>query len=349
MTGPATPRPAQPPHHHPRADVRTVRAAALDCGTNTVRLLVADVTVDADGTPAGLTELTRQMVITRLGQGVDRTGELDPAALARTLAAVRGYAATCRELGVPTQNIRFVATSATRDARNREDFAQGVRRELGVAPEVASGDEEAALSFAGAASVLGAEHPAPVLVVDIGGGSTELVLGTPGRGVEALFSADVGSVRMTERHLHSDPPTAAEVAAARADVRAALDRAARVVPIGQARAVIGLAGSVTTLTAHALGLDSYDRARVDGAVLGLTEFRASCAAMIRAPRAERAAMGFLHPGRVDVIAAGAVVWDEVLRRVSEATAAAGHPVTTATTSEHDILDGIVLAAAAGHP
>lgn len=322
-----------------------MRAAALDCGTNSVRLLVADVALDAAGHPGRVIELTREMAITRLGQGVDRTGELDPVALARTMDAVRGYAATCAELGVPTEAIRFVATSATRDARNRADFEQGVRAALGVTPEVISGQEEAALSFAGAASVLRPHQGAPVLVVDIGGGSSEFVLGTPARGVLALHSADVGSVRLTERHLHADPPTEAQVAAARADVRAALDEVAAVVPLGQARAVIGLAGSVTTLTAHALGLPAYDREAVDGTVLTLEQSHASCAAMIRAPRAQREAMGFLHPGRVDVIAAGAIVWDEVLARVAAETAAAGHRVTQATTSEHDILDGIVLAAA----
>lgn len=344
MTDSAVPRPtpAAPPAH-PAA--RTVRAAALDCGTNSVRLLVADVALDAAGRAVGETELAREMVITRLGQGVDRTGELDPAALARTLDAVRGYAERCRELGVPTGAIRFVATSATRDARNRADFEEGVRAAIGVTPEVISGEEEAALSFAGAAGVLDPDGPAPVLIVDIGGGSTELVLGTPGRGVSALFSADVGSVRMTERHLHSDPPTGAEEAAARADVRAALDEAAAAVPLGRARAVIGLAGTVTTLTAHALDLPAYDRSRVDGTVLTLAQTREGCAAMIAAPREERAAMGFLHPGRVDVIAGGAIVWDEVLRRVAAETEAAGHPVTAVTTSEHDILDGIVRSAA----
>ena len=309
------------------------RVAAIDCGTNSIRLLVADV--DAAG---NLTELDRRMEVVRLGQGVDRTGELAPEALERTLAATRGYAAVIEAEGV--QKVRFVATSATRDARNRDDFFDGVRAALGVEVEVISGDEEAQLSFRGATGAVAESHAGPFLVVDLGGGSTELVLGTAS--VDASVSMDVGSVRMTERHLHSDPPSAAEIEAARADVRAHLDDAARVVPLGKAVTLVGLAGSITTVTAHALGLAEYRRDLVNQAELPVATVLDSCAELLAAPRAERVAMGFLHPGRVDVIAAGALVWSEVVTRVAADVASAGGTLRTVVTSEHDILDGIAL-------
>lgn len=313
----------------------TTRVAAIDCGTNSIRLLVADVH------EGGLTELDRRMEVVRLGQGVDRTGELAPEALERTLAATREYAAVIEMLGV--ERVRFVATSATRDVRNRDAFAAGVRDALGVEPEVVSGDEEAELSFRGSTGVVGAAHPGPFLVVDLGGGSTELVLGT--RTVDAAYSMDVGSVRMTERHLRSDPPTSAEVAEARADVRSALDVAAGVVPLGKAVTLVGLAGSITTVTAHALGLGRYERSRIDGSVLPADAVLASCDALLAATREERAALGFMHPGRVDVIGAGALVWSEVIRRVQSEATAAGGSLTRVVTSEHDILDGIALSIA----
>lgn len=317
--------------------MRMTRVAAVDCGTNSIRLLVADV----DPATGTLKDLDRRMEIVRLGQGVDRTGELAPEALERTFAAARRYAERIGELGA--ERVRFVATSATRDARNREDFVAGVREILGVEPEVVSGVEEAELSFRGATSVLGGAHPGPFLVVDIGGGSTELVLGE--RTVRAARSMDVGCVRMTERHLAEDPPTAEQVAAAAADVRAALDAAAQEVPLGTARTLVGLAGSVTTVTAHALGLGTYEPARIDGAVLGVEEVLAACASLTSMSRAERAGLGFMHPGRVDVIGAGALVWSLVVERVHAEVAAAGGSLETVVTSEHDILDGIALSAA----
>lgn len=312
------------------------RVAAIDCGTNSIRLLVADV--DAAG---NLTELDRRMEVVRLGQGVDRTGELAPEALERTLAATRQYAAAIEAAGV--QRVRFVATSATRDARNRDEFFDGVRAALGVDVEVITGAEEAQLSFRGATGAVAEAHAGPFLVVDLGGGSTELVLGTGS--VDASVSMDVGSVRMTERHLHSDPPSAAQIAAARADVRAHLDDAARAVPLAKTATLVGLAGSITTVTAHALGLTEYRRERVNQAELPVQAVLDSCAALVEAPRAERAAMGFLHPGRVDVIAAGALVWSEVIIRVAADVAAAGGSLTSVVTSEHDILDGIALSMA----
>jgi exopolyphosphatase/guanosine-5'-triphosphate,3'-diphosphate pyrophosphatase len=313
------------------------RVAAIDCGTNSIRLLVADV----DSTTGVLTELDRRMEVVRLGQGVDRTGRLAPEALARTLDQAAEYAAVIEELGAT--RTRFVATSATRDAENRGEFVEGVLARLGVEPEVVSGNEEAELSFRGATGVVAAHHEGPFVVVDLGGGSTELVLGTDAP--EAAWSMDVGCVRLTERHLRSDPPTAEEIAAARADVRAALDVATQTVPLGKAATLVGLAGSVTTVTAHALGLERYDRDRIDGAVLSVEQTLDACEDLLGRTRAEREALGFMHPGRIDVIGAGALVWSEVVRRVRDDVAAAGGELTSVVTSEHDILDGIALSIA----
>lgn len=312
------------------------RVAGIDCGTNSIRLLVADV--DDQGR---LTDLDRRMEVVRLGQGVDRTGRIAPDALERTLDAARRYAAICEELGA--ERIRFVATSATRDAENRADFVAGVRDALGVEPEVIDGNQEAALSFRGATSVLAGKHPGPFLVVDIGGGSTEVVLGTTS--VVASHSMDIGCVRLTERHLHSDPPTPEEVAAASADVVAALDAAARDVPFGRAATLVGLAGSVTTVTAHVLDLDEYDPREIDGAVLNVDKVLAASRELLTMSRAKRARLPFMHPGRVDVIGAGALVWSDVVSRVRADVGAAGGRLRTVVVSEHDILDGITLSAA----
>lgn len=314
------------------------RVAGIDCGTNSIRLLVADV--DDAGT---LTEIDRRMEVVRLGQGVDRTGRIAPEALERTLAAVREYAAICAELGA--ERIRFVATSASRDAENRAEFVDGVRAAIGVEPEVVGGEEEARLSFRGATSVLAGRHPGPFLVVDIGGGSTELVLGATS--VVAAASMDVGSVRLTERHLHDDPPTPEQVAAASRYVVAALDAAARVVPLGRAATLVGLAGSVTSVTAHALDLDTYDRRAIDGSLLPVDTVLRSCGELATMSRAKRARLPFLHPGRVDVIGAGALIWSDVVSRVRAEVGAAGGRLRHVVTSEHDLLDGIALSAA-GH-
>jgi len=312
------------------------RVAAIDCGTNSIRLLVADV-----GEPGStLTDLTRQMRVVRLGQGVDRTGEFAADALERTFKALDDYAATCRLLRV--ERTRFVATSATRDARNRDAFLEGVTARIGVTPEVISGQEEAALSFSGVTSSI-SHAPAPYLVVDLGGGSTELALGD--RELAAAYSMDVGCVRLTERHLVSDPPTAAEQAATVADVRAALALATATVPIAETRTLIGVAGSITSVTAHALGLTHYDPLKIHGATLPTQRIIDSCNALIAATYAERAAMPFMHPGRIEAIGAGALVWREVVTAVAEAVAASGGLLETVTTSEHDILDGIALSLA----
>ncbi|WP_084128970.1 Ppx/GppA phosphatase family protein [Demequina sp. NBRC 110055] len=312
------------------------RVAAIDCGTNSIRLLIADVAADGQS----LTDVVRLMRVVRLGQGVDRTGQFAPEALERTLAATDEYAALCREHQV--EAIRFVATSATRDASNRDEFISGVRERLGVEPEVVSGNEEAELSFRGAVSVVDPALVPPYLVVDLGGGSTEMVLGE--RAPKAAHSMDVGCVRMTERHLLSDPPSATEVSGAVADVHAALDAALADVPLAQTRTLVGLAGTITTVTAQALGLDEYDRDKINGARLPVAEVLAACDVLLAASREERAAMPFMHPGRVDVIGAGALVWREVVARVRDEVAAAGGALEEVVTSEHDILDGIAFSA-----
>ena len=325
------------------------RVAAIDCGTNTIRLLIAEADRDDFGRPR-LEVLRRRNEIVRLGQGVDRTGLLDPEALERTLAAVASYAADCTELGVaPGGDVRrFVATSATRDARNREDFVAGVRRLLGIDPEVVSGQEEARLSFTG--SLLGAGEdegtpesgecaPAPRLVVDLGGGSTELVLGVDEP--SAAISLDTGSVRITERFLAGGVTPEAETAA-RAEVRGLLDEAERVVDLSAPGRLVGLAGTITTVTAHALDLQSFDPQALNGAELSPQAVLASCEAIIHSTPEQRASWGYLAPGRRDVIAAGALVWSEVVTRVMERTTAAGRPLKRVTTSLYDILDGIAL-------
>ncbi len=308
------------------------RVAAIDCGTNSIRLLIADV----DPATRTLVDVDRRMEVVRLGQDVDRTGELAPEALARTLAAAKVYAQECETAGVTA--IRFVATSATRDARNRDDFVRGVQEALGVEPEVVPGSEEAALSFTGAIGDFTATQPAPFLVVDLGGGSTEVVLGHSS--VEAALSVDVGCVRMTERHLHSDPPTATELAAASSDIDAAFDRAAAVVPLEQTRTMVGVAGTVTTVAAHALKLDVYDPKALHGSRLTVEEVLAACDDLIAMPREQRAALPFMHPGRIDVIGAGALIWRRLIRRVADASG-----ITHVMASEKDILDGIALSLA----
>ena len=325
------------------------RVAAIDCGTNTIRLLIAEAHRDSSGCPR-LEVLRRRNEIVRLGQGVDRTGLLDPEALERTLAAVASYAADCTELGVaPGSDVRrLVATSATRDARNREDFVAGVSRLLGIEPEVVSGQEEARLSFTG--SLLGAgedegtpgpgEYGAsPRLVIDLGGGSTELVLGVDEPC--AAISLDTGSVRITERFLAGGVTPDSE-AAARAEVRGLLDEAERVVDLSAPGRLVGLAGTITTVTAHALDLQAFDPQALNGAELSPQAVLASCEAIIHSTPEQRASWGYLAPGRRDVIAAGALVWSEVVTRVVERTAAAGRPLQRVTTSLYDILDGIAL-------
>ncbi|MBG6054803.1 exopolyphosphatase/guanosine-5'-triphosphate,3'-diphosphate pyrophosphatase [Salinibacterium sp. CAN_S4] len=309
------------------------RVAAFDCGTNSIRLLIADL--DGRG---GLSDVVRTLQLVRLGEGVDRTGRFGAEALVRTLTAVRDYAELCREHEV--ERIRFVATSATRDAANRAEFTDTVEAILGVPAEVIAGTEEAELSFRGALTSLDAADGAQHLVVDLGGGSTELVLGR--NMPTSAYSMDIGCVRLTERHGHSDPALLAELASIRRDVDSALDIAGQTVDLSQPTEVVGVAGTVTTVTALALGLDRYDPVAINGSRLPLGAVLDACDTLSRMPRAERAALPFMHPGRVDVIVAGAVIWSAVLQRVADATAAAGRPLEFVTTSEHDILDGVAL-------
>ena len=313
-------------------------AAGIDCGTNSIRLLVADVAADGS-----LVDFTREMQIVRLGQGVDATGRLAPEAIERTRVALAGYRATIDRLGATS--VRMVATSATRDASNRSDFVDMVRATLGADPEVISGLEEASLSFRGGAAGLGTRADRPeldapdtdLLVIDLGGGSTELVRGRVGDpdSVRA-YSMDVGCVRMTERHLVSDPPTAAQIAAVEHDVAAALDLAAAAVDLTGADAVVGVAGTVTTVAAIALDLPRYDPDVLDGAAISAPEVDAVATELLAMTREQRAAVPSMHPGRVDVIGAGALV----LRCIMQRTGAAG-----LIASEHDILDGITVSAA----
>jgi exopolyphosphatase/guanosine-5'-triphosphate,3'-diphosphate pyrophosphatase len=350
----------------------TRRVAAVDCGTNSLRLLLADV----DPASAELTDVTRRMEIVRLGQGVDKTGRLAPEALTRTIAVLRDYAGIIASSGA--QAVRMVATSATRDADNAAEFVRLVKEVLGVAPEVLTGAEEAMLSFTGATAELATEGDGgPFLVADIGGGSTEFVLGAllargddppqtppapggtlpprpPLGGIHPprppwggtsppgprlggalkpprAISVDVGCVRMTERHLHGDPPTGQEVAAAIADIDAALDTVAATVPVRQARTLIGLAGSVTTVAAIAMGLPAYDAALIHHARVSAADVHAVTRGLLAQTRTARAAIGVMHPGRVDVIGGGALVLDRLMERFG---------FGEVLVSEHDILDGM---------
>ena len=291
--------------------------AAIDCGTNTIKLMVADL-------PDGAV-LERETRIVGLGQDVDRTGRLADEALARTFAAIDEYAAAIGRH--PVERIRFCATSASRDAANAVVFAAGVRERLGVDLEVVAGHEEARLAFDGAVRNLREEPATPVLVIDIGGGSTELILGDTVPTAE--HSMDIGSVRMHERYLPSDPPTAAEVESAIRDIDAHIDAAG--IAVETAATVVGVAGTITTVAAAVLDLPAYDREAIDQAVLPAADVHAATARLLGMTVADRLALPFMHPGRADVIGAGALVLDRVLRRTR-----AGSLLV----SESDILDGI---------
>lgn len=293
--------------------------AAIDCGTNSIRLLVAE----PDG--SGLRELVRELRMVRLGQGVDATREFHPDALARTFAACEEYAVLLDEHHVDRGRVRFVATSAARDARNAEDFFTGVRDRLGVQPQIISGAEEAVLSFAGATS--GVDVAGPTLVVDIGGGSTELVLGEGSRLIAAT-SLDIGSVRIRERFLHSDPPTAEEVVAALTVIEDQLNRSG--IPFARAAGWIGVAGTMTTLAGLDLQLPAYDRSRVHGHGIDLMALLDLAGRLVDTPIAEIRELPSMHPGRADVISAGCLIAAAIARRVT----------VPLVVSETDILDGV---------
>jgi exopolyphosphatase/guanosine-5'-triphosphate,3'-diphosphate pyrophosphatase len=301
-------------------EVPTMRVAAIDCGTNSIRLLIADI----DGN--NFREITRQMEVVRLGQGVDKTGAFHPDAIARTLAAVDLYAAEIAKRGV--EKIRFCATSATRDATNRALFIDGVKARLGIEPEVIAGEVEAALSFQGATKDFD-KSEGPFLVIDIGGGSTEFVFGTDV--VEAARSMNIGCVRMSERHFTGDQPDPGQIASAIEDIDEAIRQAAKSVPITSAKTVIMVAGTATTVAAAALDLPAYDRYAIHLARITSERAHQISTDLLRETREQRAAHGYMHPGRVDVIGAGSLVLD----RIMQATGASEF-----VASESDILDGM---------
>jgi len=308
----------------------THRVAAIDCGTNSIRLLIAEISADDQR----LTDITRRMEIVRLGEGVDKTGRLSEAALDRTIGALREYVDLI--VAARPSGVRMVATSATRDAENSQEFTDRVMEVLGVAPELISGDEEAWLSFTGATkevagTPLASEAaPPPYLVTDIGGGSTEFILGDPD-GITGALSVNIGCVRLTERHLHGDPPTPLQITATTKNIDATLDRVAAAIPVGQASTLVGLAGSVTTVAGIALGLDGYDSARIHHSRIPAERVHEIASQLLAMEKAERAAIPVMHPGRVDVIGAGALILDRIMARFGFAEV---------LVSEHDILDGI---------
>lgn len=297
-----------------------MRVAAIDCGTNSIRLLIADIEGD------NFREVLRTMEIVRLGQGVDETSQFHPDAIARTLAAVDKFAAEIAKRGV--QKIRFCATSATRDATNRHLFVDGVRERLGIEPEVISGEEEASLSFTGAIQDF-SPSDGPFLVVDIGGGSTEFVFGTTH--VEFAKSVNIGCVRMTERHFTNDPIQTNDIEKARSDIQAAIAIAAALVPITQAKTLIAVAGTATTVAAAALNLPEYDRYAIHLARITAAQAHEASEMFLTQNREQRLALGYMHPGRVDVIPAGSLVLSEIMKATGASEFVA---------SESDILDGI---------
>jgi len=304
---------------------QSMRVAAIDCGTNSIRLLIADVESNK------LREVVRDMEIVRLGQGVDQTGEFHPDAIKRTLAAVDKFAAEIARRGV--QKIRFCATSATRDATNRALFIDGVRERLGIEVEVITGAEEAELSFIGAIQELNPSS-GPFLVVDIGGGSTEFVFGN--NKVESAKSVNIGCVRMSERHFKDDPPTDNQIELARADIQQAIAIAGAKVPITQAKTLVAVAGTATTVAAAALELDIYDRHSIHLSRISATKVHEVSEMFKNKDRNQRLKLGYMHPGRVDVITAGSLVLSEVMKATRAVEFIA---------SETDILDGIALSIA----
>ncbi|WP_288292451.1 Ppx/GppA phosphatase family protein [uncultured Varibaculum sp.] len=324
--------------------------AGIDCGTNSIRLIIADR--QASGEP--LNVRTREMRIVRLGEGIDKTGQFAPAALERCFAAVDEYAQIISKYGA--DKIRFVATSASRDAGNRDEFFTGIKERLGVTPEVISGEEEATLSFSGATSSFRDEDE-PVLVVDIGGGSTEFVLGQRGRVIDAI-STNMGSVRIFERYL---APVVADAKSgdgsldprqtpgiAKALIKAAnaidqlIDEADKKLGLDRARTLIGVAGTVTTITAHALGLNDYEPEKIHGSRITPAQMLRSCNWMMNQPVSARAALGYMPTGRADVIGAGALVWSRIIERINGEIEVDGSGLKEILTSETDILDGIAL-------
>ena len=302
------------------------RVAAIDCGTNSIRLLIAE-----SKPGGGLVELDRRTEIVRLGQGVDATGEFHPEALRRTFAATESYAKIIQDAGVPADKIRFVATSASRDARNRDEYFEGVHRRLGVLPDVISGDTEAGLSFTGALTGVQPEGD-PVLVMDIGGGSTEFILGSSDGAMNSAISLDIGSVRLTERFLRKNPPVEDDLARAAAHIDGMLDDSG--IDFGSVGTWIGVGGTVTTLAGVYLELKHYDREQVHWSGIPIQDVGALLRRLSSLDVEEIRALPSMHPGRADVITGGALVAARVAERLS---------VPDLIVSETDILDGIALA------
>ena len=308
-----------------------MRVAAFDCGTNSLRLLIADVA--ADGT---LTDLRRETRIVRLGQGVDATGEFAPEALERTFAVAKEFAEVAADY--QPEKLRFVATSASRDVKNRDEFFAGIFSILGVVPDVIAGEEEARLSFLGATARL-EDADGPYVVMDLGGGSTELVLGHDD--VQAAVSMDIGSVRLTERHMPVETPSEDQIQAALTDIDGQLDQAAKIVDFSVPRTFIGVAGTVTTITAGILGLESYQRERIHGAHISVADVADESRRLLAMDRQTRTDLPYMHPGRGDVIGAGSLLFARIVARFDQAVTAAGGSLDIRI-SETDILDGTAL-------
>ena len=308
-----------------------MRVAAFDCGTNSLRLLIADVA--ADGT---LTDLRRETRVVRLGQGVDATGEFAPEALERTFAVAKEFAEVAADY--QPEKLRFVATSASRDVKNRDEFFAGIFSILGVVPDVIAGEEEARLSFLGATARL-EDADGPYVVMDLGGGSTELVLGHDD--VQAAVSMDIGSVRLTERHMPVETPSEDQIQAALTDIDGQLDQAAKIVDFSVPRTFIGVAGTVTTITAGILGLESYQRERIHGAHISVADVADESRRLLAMDRQTRTDLPYMHPGRVDVIGAGSLLFARIVARFDQAVTAAGGSLDIRI-SETDILDGTAL-------
>ncbi|MCI1902131.1 MAG: Ppx/GppA family phosphatase [Bifidobacteriaceae bacterium] len=317
----------------------TVRVAGIDCGTNSIRLMIADVSSE------GMSVIVpKTMEVVRLGQDIDRTHRFAPDALERTFAAARRFADIIERYDADV--VRFVATSATRDASNKDEFEDEIERLLGVRPEVIPGTTEARLSFLGATNAAW-QRPggAPYLVVDLGGGSTELVLGGAGEkqgSVAASISLNIGSVRMSERHLHDDPPSNVEIRDAVADIDEHLTRALSSVALHRTATLIGVSGTVTTMSLLALGEREYSREKVDGAVVSFDAAQQACDRIVHMPRSVMAEMPLIHPGRRDVIAGGALVWSRLLTKLAAEVAADGRLIDSYIASEQGLLDGLVL-------
>ena len=299
------------------------RVAAIDCGTNSIRLLISDI----DTSTNTATDVCREMRIVRLGEGVDKTNAFSPRALERTFKAIEEYEQILLKHKV--ENLRFVATSATRDAQNKAMFIKGVIDRLRIVPEVIAGTEEAALSFDGATRSLRQKHKAPFLIIDLGGGSTELVIGD--QEPTGAYSMDVGCVRMTERHTPGGNPTKAQEEAIRTDVRNALKEAAKKVDWQKAQTIVGVAGTVTTVAAHILKLKTYDPEVLHGASISAQQISQTAQDFISLTPSQRAALPYMHEGRIEVITAGSIVLDEVMKAIGAQTLIA---------SERDILDGV---------